>query len=497
MRGQDSEINCLNCHGISRHWQIFNAKFISHNMNTMISTEWEMAEKIHAAAMALLDDPGIRLDHDGICRLLLRTGAKRGRSARDIRLPEALVREKLALSPSEFVFADRKGEGGKTGPETEAVIWSVPGMRIVEDQRERRFTSKDMASAARLLHQLEHVDGIFGLAMDDVPPGASDVVGLRIMAEHTSKHIRVLCFTPRGSEMLVEMKKVVGHHPWFSVGFTAHGPLRWTNLALEIFSKTAGHGIPVTVNGEPMAGVSGPATLAGSAAVGTAEILAGIVVNQLLEPGRPCVFNLGLAHTFDMRSSIAVTGGPENHLFAGISAMMGRYYGIPSASWVSTESMCSDAQAALEKMCGFLTHLQTGVSNIWGVGQLESELSFSPAQAVIDNEIISYVKRYLKGVDVNEDTLAVEQIREAGITGSFLDSFHTLEHFQDEFFQPEILNRSVRENWKTQGSRNLSQVAEEKAERLMGKEIDNGLDEHQVRELDTLATRFLKQITED
>ena len=108
---------------------------------------------------------------------------------------------------------------------------------------------------------------------------------------------------------MVEMKKVVGDFPWFSVGFTAHGPLRWTNLALEIYRHTAGHGIPATVNGEPMAGVSGPVTLAGAAAVGNAEILAGIVVNQILEPGRPVIFNLGLAHVFDMRTAIAVTGG--------------------------------------------------------------------------------------------------------------------------------------------------------------------------------------------
>ena len=158
--------------------------------------------------------------------------------------------------------------------------------------------------------------------------------------------------------------------------------------------------------------------------------------------------------------------------------------------------MCADAQASLEKMCGFLTQMQAGVSNVWGVGQLESELSFSPTQAVIDNEIISYVKRYLMGVEVNENTLAVELIREAGITGSFLDSSHTLECFQNELFQPDILNRDVRENWKTLGSRTLSRVAEEKAEMLMGKEVDNGLDERQVRELDALASLFLKRLSE-
>ena len=284
-----------------------------------------------------------------------------------------------------------------------------------EDGAARAFTAADMAATARLVDKLPNVDAVFGLAMEDVPPRSRDVVGLSIMARNTSKHIRVLCFTPDGAEAMLAMRDVVGPHPWFSVGFTAHGPLRWTNLALDIFYRSAGHGLPATINGEPMAGVSGPVTLAGSCAVGTAEILAGIVVNQLLEPGRPLVFNLGLAHTFDMRTSIAVTGGPENHLYAWAAAEMGRFYRIPSASWVSTESVCPDAQAGLEKMAGFLSHLQSGVSSIWSVGQLESELTFSPAQAVIDNEMIGYARRYLRGIDTSDESLALSAIREVGI----------------------------------------------------------------------------------
>jgi trimethylamine--corrinoid protein Co-methyltransferase len=243
-----------------------------------------------------------------------------------------------------------------------------------------------------------------------------------------------------------------------------------------------------------MAGVSGPVTLAGSAAVGTAEILAGLVINQILEPGRPCVFNLGLAHTFDMRTSIAVTGGPENHLFAQIAAMMGRFYNLPSASWVSTESMAPDAQAAIEKTCGFFTHLQSRVSNIWSVGQLESELTFSPAQAVIDDEIIAYTKRYLQGFEVKDETVCVELIRQVGISGSFLEQEHTAQHFRSELFMPELLCRHPREEWEKQGSKDLGRAAEEKAQRLMQNPVENKLSEYQLSELDALANRFLQQL---
>ncbi len=294
-----------------------------------------------------------------------------------------------------------------------------------------------------------------------VVDGGARLRRLRVMAEHCSKHLRVLCFSPEGAEMLPEMKRVVGDHPWFSIGFPAHGPLRWTRLAVEIFKRTSGHGIPVSVNGEPMAGVSGPVTLAGTAAVGNAEILAGTVLIQLLEPGRPCTYNLGLAHIFDMRTAIAVTGGPENALLASASARMGRFHDLPSASWVSTESMSAEAQAALEKMFGFQTHMTEGVTNIWGVGQLESELTFSPAQAVIDNEMIAFAQRYRRGFDTNPEALALDVSRSVGVAGSFLEHEHTFKHFRSEFFLPSLLFRHRRQRWNESRHKRLEQRAEE------------------------------------
>ena len=438
---------------------------------------------IHEASLALLEDPGLCLEHEGICARLLKVGAKAGVDAQVIRFPRELVAEYLSLVPSEVRFADRREGGYTITPTGGSRIWSVPGMYLFRHGEHRRFRSADMADMARLLDGLPEVDGVFGLSMQDIPPWAGDVVGLRIMAENTTRHIRVLCCTPEGADLLCEMRGVVADAPWFSIGFTAHGPLSWTHLALEIFARTAGRGIPTTINGEPMAGVSGPTTLAGAAAMGNAEILAGLVVNQVLDPGRPCVYNLGLGHVFDMRTGIAVTGAPENHLFAEISAVMGRFYNIPSCSWVSTESMCPDSQAALEKSVGYLTHLQSGVSLIWGVGQLESELTISPAQALIDNEVLGYVRRYLRGFDVTEETLAVDVTRSVGIRGNYLAEEHTLRHFRTELFQPTLLFRQRRPAWKAEGEKSLWQAAEERADELIRRERPSLLSEEQQRAL--------------
>lgn len=451
----------------------------------------ESASQIHEASLSLLDTPGIKIQHDLIVEILVRHGAKAGAEASIVRLPRQMVEEYIKLCPRQCVLTDKEGKAVCLTADGPQIFWSVPGMSYLRHGEHRPFMSADMTEMARLLEQLENVGVIFGMSMEDIPPPARDVVGLKIIAANSLKHIRVLCFSPQGAELLPEMKAVVGDYPWFSIGFTAHGPLRWTNMALEIFRCTAGAGIPVSVNGEPMAGVSAPVTLASAAAVGNAEILCGLVINQLLEPGRPCIYNLGLAHVFDMKTALAVTGGPENALLAQASAVMGRFYNLPSASWVSTESMCPDSQAALEKMFGFYTHMAGGVTCIWGVGQLESELTISPAQAVIDNEMISYAMRFLRGMEVTPETLALDVIREVGIAGSFLEVTHTLEHFRSELFQPSLLFRNRRGIWDKRGHYRLDQMAEEVADQLMAKPRRTGLSESQIQELEHIASEYV------
>ncbi len=442
----------------------------------------KQCEEIHRTSLALLENPGIKIEHSIILDMLMKNGAKPGNAAEVVRLEQNMIEEYLKLCPSEVVFSDRSGSSRMLTSRSEPLFWSTPALRIVEDNQTRPFSMEDMGKFSFLMEHLEHVDGVFGVSMDDVPPGARDFVGLRVMANNTRKHLRVLSCTKTGCEALIEMKKVVSDSPWFSMGFTAHGPLRWTNLALEIFAASAGQGIPVTVNGEPMAGASGPVTLAGSIAVGNAEILAGLVINQILEPERPCVYNLGLAHVMDMKSMIAVTGGPENSLMAQASAAMGRFYNLPSCSWVSTEAMIPDGQAIAEKMFGFHSHIEGGVNLIWGAGQLESEMALSMEQAVIDNELIAYAKRFKRGFEINPETLALNVVREIGIGGEFLGCEHTFRHFRENF-EPEILCRQSRELWRNSGAKSLNDKAKEKVANLLKEYPEPVLKPEQIKEL--------------
>lgn len=442
-------------------------------------------ERIHDATLRILEEIGVKLEHDEIIARLIRAGARAGTGVQVVRFPRTMVADYLALAPARVTLAGRQNPPTVLTTDAPSVFWTNPAMYLLTDTKRRELTCQDLATIARLGDNLDNVQGVMGVAMGDVSPVHRDFVGLRIMAENCRKHLRVLCFTPRGMEALVQMKPCFPG-PWFSIGFTAHGPLRWTHLALDIFLKSAGQGIPVTINGEPMAGVTGPITLGGSVAVGNAEILAGIVINQLLEPGRPVIYNLGLAHVFDMKHATAVTGGPENALLARASAELGRFYRIPSGSWVSTESVYEDEQAALEKMFGIHTHIANRVSLIWGLGQLESEKTISLAQLVMDNEMVNYARQYERGFTVAGEDIPFDLIREVGPAGSFLDTKHTLSRFRTAFFQPEILNRKSREL----SGGPLSQRAHQRALELLAADREDKIGPAEQAELRHIETKF-------
>jgi trimethylamine--corrinoid protein Co-methyltransferase len=455
-------------------------------------------EQIDRAAKGLLENPGVKLDDEEIVKRLLASGAKPGMDSFVVRFPETMVKEYLSLAPERFFLADRAGGKREISPDTPSCFWTGAALFYLDRKGLRLIERKDLGDFSRIVESLSNVDVMVGTSTEDTPPAHRDFVGFRVMAENTRKHLRALSFTPRGGEAMIEMAKALSggkglkENPIMGVGFTAHGPLRWTSLALGVFKATSGYGIPCTINGEPMAGASAPVTLAGTAAVGAAEILSGIVVNQILEPGRPCFFNLGFSHVMDMRKGFAVTGGPENALLAVAGADLARYYRLPSVSWMCTDSLRYDGQNSLEKMLACLTHAQARISAVWGVGSVESEKTLSPVQAVIDNEIVGMVKRYLAGFRVDDDSIALDEIRRIGISGQFLSSDHTLAHFRGAIFEPKILVRTQRTPKSEE--EDMVRKAEKAVERILASEREPILEPEVERELLRIEKRYSELI---
>ena len=227
-------------------------------------------------------------------------------------------------------------------------------------------------------------------------------------------------------------------------------------------------GQPQLVASLAIAGATGPATLAGSLALQTAEILAGIVLTQLVREGAPVIF-AGSSTNAEMRSGALSIGSPEMAMNTAATAQMARYYNLPSRSGGAVcDAKIPDAQAAYESMMSLLMAQVSGINFVLHTaGILESYNSMSYEKFIIDDEMCGMVKRIKKGYEVNADTLGLDVIRESGPGGHFLDKDHTFEHFRSEFYQPALSNRDDFEGWYTKGSPQSMEAANKKYKEIL------------------------------
>jgi trimethylamine--corrinoid protein Co-methyltransferase len=450
-------------------------------------------ERIHAAALEVLRDVGVRVDEPDIVRLMQEAGA----TVTDgcvVHIPERLVKWALQQAPRTLRIADRRGNLWTLGPQGGTLVLTGNALYLTRGRARRELASADLADLARIVDACANIHGMVGTSIADCPPAGRDFVGFRLMAQNTGKHLRPCIYTPPGGRTVVEMAQVLlegsslRERPIVSTGFSILSPLHWTALALGVFKQTAGFGVPVMINSEPLGGATAPVTLAGCLVTGDADTLSGLVINQLLEPGRPCFYNLGFAHVMDMASAMALTGSPENALLQAAGADLARFHGLPCASWMSTESMCMDAQAAFEKMVTGLAHAAAGVNFIWGAGNLESTLAMSPEALVVDDEIAGYFLRYQRGITVDEESLALDVIKSVGISGDFLTAPHTLQHFREVLSRAQLANRRRRADWEAKGARTLEELAQERVAAILATEPKSYLDAHQEAELKRIET---------
>ncbi|MCW5978530.1 MAG: trimethylamine methyltransferase family protein [Bryobacteraceae bacterium] len=448
--------------------------------------------RIHDAALEILDTVGVRVDSPEIVNLLRDAGAAVVEDS-VVRLPAELVEWAVRQAPRQARIADRRGNLWELSPGGPTLVLTGNALYITRGRERADLNSSDLAELARIVDACPNIHGMVGTSIADVPPACRDFVGFRIMARHTAKHLRPCIYTPRGGRLVMEMAQALldgaslRERPVVSTGFSILSPLHWTSLALGVFQQTAGFGAPVMINSEPLGGATAPVTLAGCLAVGDADALSGLVINQLLEPGRPCIYNLGFAHVIDMASAIALTGAPENALLQAAGADLARYHGLPCAAWMSTEAMTADAQATLEKTMTGAAHAAAGVNLIWGAGNLESTLAMSPEALVADDEVAGYFLRFREGVPVNEETLALDAIREIGLSGrDFLTSEHTLANYRRALSRPRLASRVRRSTWEARGARTLEEAAQERVREVLAAEPRLYLDARQEAELERL-----------
>jgi trimethylamine--corrinoid protein Co-methyltransferase len=458
---------------------------------------------IHKNGKRILSEVGVRVRNKTIYDLLLSGGCEPDKSdSLRIYLPEKVVDKYVALCPRQFTIKDRMGKETVVKSRGTTLYYTANATQYVRGTGKKSVEVgiNEFTDFIRVADNLENIQGIVGTSLKEFPPNCRDFAGFKIMAQYSAKHLRPCIYTPSGADAIIEMSDVIlegkplRDNMFFTLGYSIVSPLTWSETALELFFRTKDYGIPIMINSEPMAGGTSPVTLAGSLAMADAEVISGIVINQIIEPGRPCIYNSGFAHVFDMMTTLVLTGSPENALLQATGAEMAQYHSLPSASWALSDSVMLDSQASYEKLFTALIHTLSKVNMVWGIGNLETSKTISPEVAIIDNELIGNCLRFSDRFKVDEEHLAFDVIKDVAFHGSFLETSHTLEHFEEEIRYSGLPNRTNRNLWEKSGSHSIEEKAEEYANKILSREPDIYLSGTQIQKLEAIQIKWMERL---
>lgn len=434
------------------------------------------AERIYLAALQILADIGVLIHESAACNLLADNGA-RVRGER-VRIPEGMVKQAIAAAPPRFTVHARAPEKSLS-IEPNRVYYgpgpTCPNFIDPQTGERRPYVRDDAVAVARTCDALDNIDFVQSLgAISDAPGGLMDVYEFALMAENTVKPIVAWAFTEQGCSdihrMAVAMaggEEAFAQKPNYIFYAEPMSPLNSGGDAMQKLMYCARHRIPLVYTPCPIAGATAPATFAGTLAQALAESLHGLVVAQLISPGTPFVLG-GVVSIMDMREMVLSYGAPELSLLsAGLTEVV-RLLGLPMWSTGGcTDAKSVDEQAAIEASISLAMAGLSGANLVHDVGFTDSALTGSLTMLVMCDEIIGMLKRALRGVEVNAETLAIELIDAVGPGGKFIAEDHTVKRFRHECYFPTLADRANVENWTARGATTMGQRAEEKAREIL------------------------------
>ncbi|NOZ50913.1 MAG: trimethylamine methyltransferase [Chloroflexi bacterium] len=452
--------------------------------------------RIHKASCQILHQTGVRVFHEGALAMLKQAGA-RIEDENLVKIPPSLIEWALASAPDSFNLYKRGSDevamqlDGKhvyfgTGSDTLRYIDPRTGQR-------RDFVSQDVADVMRLSDALPEIDFVMSAGIPrDVPTQTYYRYQFATMLRHTTKPTVFVCNDLQDIETIGAMAAEVAggfdrlaHYPTLLLYSEPTTPLQQSLEAVDKLLYTAEHFIPVTHSPAPMMGGTAPITLAGAVALGNAEMLSGLLMHQLKQSGAPFLYGHGVHH-LDMKDMISVYGAPEFQLARIMAAEMGRFYHLPVWGYAGhSDSKLPDGQAAADAQFSVMTALLAKTNLNHDVGYLEAGLANSPELIVLTNEIISQTRRFVEGVRVDDESLAVDVIHEVGPSGEFLSHDHTMAHWR-EFWQPQIFDRQLLETWQEKGSRSFRQRLQDATLAILDSHQPESLPAHVDAELDRI-----------
>jgi trimethylamine--corrinoid protein Co-methyltransferase len=435
----------------------------------------DQIEDLHQAALEILRRTGVQVEEPVAIEILTKGGC--WLEGNRVYFPPRLVEWAIEASPSRVVLCDREGQpvvvlqGDRsyfgTGSDTPNIIDPYSGER-------RLAVKQDVINTSKLVDALTNVSFMMcsGIA-SDVPEQISDIHHFEAMVRNTAKPIVFTAWSLENLKVILEMAElIVGgeqnlqRKPLCALYAEPTSPLTYAEETTQKIMYMAEKGLPTAFSPGPIQGATGPVTIAGSIALANAELLAGLVLVQLIREGTPFVAGGGVT-TMDMRTTMVSYCSPEFMLGLCGSKDLARHFRMPMFHFAGcSDSKTFDQQAAMEGALWILLASLNGGNLVHDLGYLESGLTTSYEMLVVMDEVVGMMSRFMKGIEVNEETMAVGLIDQVGPGGHFVSEDHTLRHFRDSWF-PSLLDRNNYTAWQGQGGKTLGERASLRVRELL------------------------------
>jgi len=447
-------------------------------------------EQIHQTVLDVLENIGMADPIPVVRERALQRGCIVNDAGR-LCFPRALVEDVIASAPKNVQLLGRDPRhdleiGGlrvHTYGGGEAV-----NMLDIGASTYRPSTLADLYDAARLTDRMANIHAFSRLvvATEIGDQLSCDINSAYVSAAGTSKHLQLTFADAANVQPTLEMLYLIagGKEKYEQRPFANGGgcpvisPLRYGRDNSEVCVESIKMRAPIWIIVAPQAGATAPAALAGAVVQSVAEALAGLLMIDVVEPGFPVVVG-PWPFVSDLRSGSFSGGSGEEAVVSAAAAQMVNFYGLPSSVGAGmTDSKLPDYQAGYEKALAIALAVQSGCNNVSeSSGMLGSLMALSLESLVIDNDLLGAALRTVRGIEVNEESLSYEVIKEVVRgEGHFLRNPQTLGLMRSGYAYPALADRSTAESWQAEGSPDIRTRAGERVRSILSAHYPEYID---------------------
>jgi trimethylamine---corrinoid protein Co-methyltransferase len=448
-------------------------------------------KSIHQNSLRILGEIGIILNEPESRALLMDAGAKA--RERRILLPPELVENCIFSAGKKTIIRGRGGEM-KTLGDGNLYFHNLGGAPQIFDPVSgirRQAAVQDVRDATRLLDALPNCHTITPFfTPSDISGGLMSLSMYRHALPNTTKPVQGPGIqNAKEVRYAVKMAEVIGPpREYLTLSLSPVSPLTFPDHEAEAIMEIARQGIAFGPLPCPTAGTTAPFSLAGAISQQNAEILAALVLAELVNPGLPIIY-CGRLAMMEPRTGLSVWGGIELGLASAATVQVGHRYGLPvNVYGFSTNAHILDVQNGFERAMNAVIPALAGADELSGIGEMEAGVMGSFAQMVIDNEVAGSIYRIRQGFSADEDALAFDTISAVmDSTRNFIGQKHTMKYLKSgEIFLTKLAERGSWEGWDTSGRKGMVERAQNEADRILLQQKIPPLEDSQNRELDAI-----------